>query len=537
MIASRTLPCLAFAAALGCAAPIPEAPAPAEAAPSGWGLREDAAARGLVLDLPPRPSQLGSFGGSVVAEDLDGDGDIDVSTVDLRGGVTVFENDGAGGFEPVVVRPPDGDWSRLVLSHCAVQAVGDARPDLLLTGFNQLYRMENLGGLSFGPLEVLVEELTPFPTSSFSTVAAGDADGDGDLDLLLPGMSGMAPDTPGQPGTWDLLLIHRGGGAFDPPRQIGDAERPTQSFAAVWTDRDLDGDQDLLVTSVSAGNDIQRTTWWVNVGPGDGGPELLEEPLETAGFEAPMGIARADLDGDGRPDYCLADMGPAPCYGRVGDDWLEHGVGRGLTPANGARTIGWSLELEDLDNDGVVDAVMAAGHSAASYQAVAGGWTEHPDYILQHPDVLWLGRADGDGGVRFDDRTEEQGFGDVADHYGAAAADFDGDGALDVVLVGNEDPAALWMSEGATASWLEVELEGPPGNPQGLGARVTLLSAAGWQEREILGQRGYGQGPSRAHFGLGEDEDVDAIEVLWSDGALSELAGVEARQVITLTHP
>ena len=522
---------------LGCAAPPPGEVAPIPE-PRALALESQAAARGLLLDLPPRPPQIGSFGGSVVAEDLDGDGDIDISVVDLWEGVTVFANDGFGVFDALVVHPTRGTHTRLsTISHSAIQVRGDRLPDLVMTGWNRVLVMENLGDLRFGPLQVLAAPLTPHPQSVFSTVAAGDPDGDGDLDLFLPGMTGMAgleSATHDHPGAWDVLLFNDEG-TFSAPLQIGDPEQPSQSFAALWSDRDLDGDLDLLASSVSDGYRAQPTTWWMNEGLDGDRPRFIPQEMDMAGFASPMGIARADLDGDGSPDYCLADMGPVPCFSHSGGDWLELGVGRGLRPSDVEHTIGWSLDLEDLDNDGALDAVMSAGHSAASYHATEQGLTDHPDYILEHPDVLWRGALED--GLRFTDVTAAFGFGDLADHYGAAVADFDGDGALDIVQVGNEDPAALWMNGDPQRPWLEVELEGPDGNPQGLGALVSILSDRGAQEREISGLRGYGQGPSRAHFGLGEDEVVHRVEVLWPGGALSVLEDVTARQVVTISVP
>jgi enediyne biosynthesis protein E4 len=514
----------------GCVAP-EQGDDPAAPEWSDLRLAPVAAERGLVLDLPPRPARVGSFGGGVVAEDLDGDGDIDVSYVDLWGRATVYANDGLATFEPTVVSEGfDAATPPQIATHAAVHVVGDRLPDLVLTGWNRVWVLENLGDLAFAERRPLTPPLTDSHLSVFASIAPGDADGDGDLDLFLPGLGGIHPDDDLRPGGLDLLLWNDGG-TFDTSTVLGDPELPSQSFAGAWTDRDLDGDLDLLVTSVSDGHVAQGTSWYDNHGSGLSDPE----PMDMAGFASPMGIARADIDGDGLPDYCLADMGPTPCFVQSEDGWTEQGIARGLYTSSRQRVIGWSLVFDDLDNDGVVDGLMAGGHSAASYRAVAEGWLDHSDYVEEHPDTVWFGRR-GDG-LRFVDGTAAYGFGDLSDHYGAAAADFDGDGGLDLVLVGNEDPAELWLNAGTGRSWLEVELDGPDSNPQGFGARVSVLTEDGWQEREISGPAGYGQGPSRAHFGLEGDEQVHTIEVVWPGGAVSTVDGVEARRVVTIPHP
>ena len=91
------------------------------------------------------------------------------------------------------------------------------------------------------------------------------------------------------------------------------------------------------------------------------------------------------------------------------------------------------------------------------------------------------------------------------------------------------------MNRCSDGGWLTVRAVGAPGNPLGLGARVTVTGER-TRVREIQGQRALGQGPARAHFGLG-DEDVVDVEVRWTDGAVMTLEGVEARQTLRVEHP
>jgi len=179
---------------------------------------------------------------------------------------------------------------------------------------------------------------------------------------------------------------------------------------------------------------------------------------------------------------------------------------------------------------------LAGGHSAASYRAVAEDDVDDPDYVVEHPDTLWRGVREG-GALRFDDITQELGFGDVEDHYGQAAADFDGDGFLDLVVGASESPVRLWMIACGAGAWVEVDFAGPAWNRAGWNARVTVEADGRTQTRELLGARGFGQGPSRLHFGLGDVDTVDRLVVRWPDGTEDEHVDLPVRAVFVARHP
>ena len=83
---------------------------------------------------------------------------------------------------------------------------------------------------------------------------------------------------------------------------------------------------------------------------------------------------------------------------------------------------------------------------------------------------------------------------------------------------------------------MEVELIGPPGNREGHGAQVRLEAGGTVQVEELYNLRTLGQGPARIHFGLGEAEMVDRIEVFWPGGQLDVWQDLPARRTIQLTY-
>jgi len=121
----------------------------------------------------------------------------------------------------------------------------------------------------------------------------------------------------------------------------------------------------------------------------------------------------------------------------------------------------------------------------------------------------------------------------------AAIGDHDRDGALDIFaassrLFGNARSAFLHNIGARENHWLEVRLVGVVSTREALGARVTLEGDEGLQVREVH------TGPVETqplHFGLGDQEEVDSLEIRWPSGLIQELRDVRADQLITIEEP
>ena len=411
------------------------------------------------------------FQAAVVARDVDGDGDIDVLRNGERAPPTLYLNDGTGRFDAgtslwTVFDTPVGAPTQLALADLD----GDRLPEVIAWDVGWLLIARNLGGGQFGPPEATWVA----PDAGYSIVASialGDADGDGDLDIAVgttwsfselpqgsaPVVDGVAPD----------LLLRNDDGVFGFQQTlIPEGGAPALGQTLLWTDRDADGDLDLLVGS-DQGGVFPPTAFYRN----DDGVFVDDAQAVSADLQlSAMGIAARDLNDDGALDYCMTDVGPVACLLSGPEGYVESGTALGLVADHAERTdrwSGWGIEFADLDGDGWDDVLAVA--------ALPGPpeWPPEPDdpALMEQPDALWMGGPDG-----FVNRSEELGFASIEDHWGLAVADFDADGALEWVTAGAFDGLRYWDVPCTENTWVTVQLVGPPGNRGGFGARVEVRS-------------------------------------------------------------
>jgi len=485
---------------------------PCESPTTGWARFEDEAAeRGLTDALP-----FWAVGTPhhVVVEDLDGDGDLDLLWWSNDSVLQVFHNDGRGQFTlvPDAATGINDRSPALLVAH----VTGDRLPDLVISRPGALLVRENVAG-AFGP----PTELRYAPSEDSDVVqvlAAGDVDGDGDLDLLAPG---LMPGTsqPGDPpsGTLDRLLLMEDG-ALDEVIEL-QSDEGTIVLAATLTDFDFDGDLDVLAPS-----DLRLpAALWRNDG---GSPPVFVEVAQSLSANIAggyMAIDSADLNGDGLLDYCFADTEPPTCLASTGGGpFLETHVAWGLSIDEpvGLGTVGWGFDFADLDGDGWLDIVQVAGAM------------QDADAALEWQDLVWAGGP----GPSFDDVSTETGIDSRDDNYGQVVADLDEDGWLDILVLGPNAPPRLWLNQCGDGDWLEVDLDGPDGNPDGIGARVELEAGARSMVREVSTARGMSQGPSRVHFTF-TGEAATALVVRWPDGAETRIEDPPARRKVRVVHP
>ena len=240
-----------------------------------------------------------------------------------------------------------------------------------------------------------------------------------------------------------------------------------------------------------------------------------------------MGIASTDLDGDGYPDYFLTSMadnklqmlaGP-PQKGEPRPDYKDVAYAKGVTahrPYLGEDlrpSTAWHAQFEDVNNDGLADLFIAKGNIA-----------KMPDFAAKDPNNLLLQRPDG----KFYEAGEKAGVASVATSRGALLVDLNLDGLVDLIVVNRWEKAQLWRNTTPNAGhWIEVRLEQPGANRDGIGAWIEVRRGAAVMRREITVGGGHASGElAWWHFGLGDSVRPE-IRVIWPDGAVSGWQPVE----------
>ena len=477
--------------------------------------------------------------------DFDGDGWLDVylangssRSLDDAGKAPhdyLLRNRGDGTFADATEALGSGDtsWS----SGCAVGDYdNDGDPDLYLTNYgpNKFYR--NDGGRF---RDVSDESGTAGPQWSppkWSMGAGfGDVDGDGDLDLFVANFTDFDPvtsppaptqDSPcklkGVPivcapdyyeGQQDLLYLNNGDGTFrDVSATAGIAQsEPGHGFAAVFSDLDDDGDQDLYVA-----NDSGPNFYYENAGDGtftDISWESGSMVNEHGEPEGSMGLTVGDYNNDGRLDIFVTNFVEQSntLYENDGDNlFLDQTTSLGLDPV-GFNYSGWGTKLFDFDNDGWLDLFVTNGHTDERLeQRYPADTYAEPNFLLRNE----AGRRYVDVSERVGLREREPGVG-----RGTAFADFDNDGDIDVLVVNkNELPALLRNDGGNRRNWLAIRTRGEESNRDGMGAKVIVSAGRVRRLFEVRASDSYlSSNDPRVHVGLGDAVSAD-VEIRWPSG-------------------
>ncbi len=242
-----------------------------------------------------------------------------------------------------------------------------------------------------------------------------------------------------------------------------------------------------------------------------------------------MGIASQDLTGDGRPEVMLTSMGDQLLQyaGERGYETARYEVGatahRPFVGDDGRPSTGWHAAFGDVDNNGLADIFIAKGNV-----------DQMPGLAMHDPNNLLMGQPDGS----FAEAADKAGIATTARARGAALADLNADGLLDLVVVNRRAPMELWQNATRDAGqWLAVEAVQPGRNRRAVGGWVELRDASGRvQTQEITVGGGHAGGSAvPLHFGLGRASSAE-IRILWPDGSASGWFTSTTGRIIRITR-
>ena len=533
--------------------------------------------------------RLGQGGPGVAWTDIDGDGDSDALVGGGGGaGLSVFRNDGAGGFSPdrgargdgaAGPAPSPGDQTGLVIvpgRAGATVVVGTATYD----GTDRAAASATV--LRASGTALREAQTLPAAESSTGPLAAADVDGDGDVDLFAGGR--VVPGQYPAAATSRLFLNEGGRYVLDESNAAVLAGVGLVS-GAVFSDLDADGDPDLLLAiewgpvrllvnrdgrfedATAAFGLESRTGWWNGVTTGDLNEDGLPDVIAsnrglnsqfTASSEHPATAYHADLDNDGFRDVIearydeftramvpvrglLTLAGGLPFlrgriqgfehYGQLGvNEILEQPAD--LLPTVEATTLahtvfinrGGSFEAFDLPRESQLAPAFHAGVADMDGDG-------HEDVFLSQNLFALRGEADRDDGGRGlwlrGDGTgaltpvpgQRSGIAVYGEQRGAAFADYDGDGRVDVLVSQNAAGTKLYRNTGAKPG-LRVRLRGGPGNPAAIGAAIRLEYAGGalGPLRAVRAGGGYWSQDDPVQV-MGLAAEPTAVRVRWPDGS------------------
>jgi enediyne biosynthesis protein E4 len=502
------------------------------------------------------PETMGGGGGFF---DFDNDGHPDLLLVngtpwphDARGdlarraSLTLYSNDGSGRFEDVTARVGLTD-SFYGMGVAFGDFDGDGFTDVFVTavGENRLYR--NVGGRRL--VDVTAEAGVAGGPDSWSTCAAFvDYDNDGLLDLFvcnyvrwsreidfeldyrLTGVGRAYGPPLNYQGAHSYLYRNNGDGTFsDVSEQAGiQVSNPAtgvpvgKALGVAPIDVDGDGAIDLLVA-----NDTVRNFFFHNRGDGtfEEAGELYGVAYDRDGSATgAMGIDAGHHRNDHDLAFAIGNFANemTSFYVTQGDPTLF--ADEAITSGIGAASrilLTFGVLLLDVDLDGRLDLLQANGHLEEEI-----GQVDPSQHYRQPAQLFWNA---GPASARTFEAVPPERLGDLARPLvgrGAAFADIDGDGDLDVLLLQTGGPPLLLRNDQQSGNhWLRLKLVGEAGNREAIGAWVELTIDGETQRRQVMPTRGYlSQSELPVTFGLGSAASVESIVVIWPDGSRQEVA-------------
>ena len=418
----------------------------------------------------------------------------------------------------------------------------DGRDDVYITALEGDHLFHSEGGGKFRD----VTRQAGIQNANFGTSAAWfDYDRDGKVDLFVANyvqwsakgdlwcsMDGSTKSycTPeSYKGNPSRLFHNLGNGRFeDVTQRAGLGDSTSKSLGVAVLDYNNDGWPDLFVANDTQPNKLYRNN--------RNGTFTEEAVLAGVAFgedgvaRGAMGADASDYDQSGRTHLLVGNFSNQMLglYHNEGNGLFVDEAPRSAVGRDSLLSLAFGVFFFDYDLDGHPDIFAANGHIDQEIGRV------QPKIQYRQPPLLFRNVGQG----KFEDSSKAAGpeFQRPIVARGAAYADFDRDGDLDILISTNGGPAYLFRNDGGNRNhWIQLKLAGMQSNRGAIGAVATIESGLGKQRQTVHSGSSYcSQSDLALTFGLGKDENVKSIDIEWPSGHKDHLTNVKANQFLTI---
>ncbi len=448
----------------------------------------------------------------------------------------LYKNNGNGTFTPVseLSGVVPGRWS---MAAGAIDIDNDGNQDLYLLNYgpNTFYR--NNGNGTFTDITASIGLAGPEKLNGFTKWSIGvsfwDYNNDGRLDAMVgnflafdpayksPSTPEMMPSPTEYNGQASMLYEQQPDGKFIDVTKKNNLYFPDSKCMGLTVfDYDDDGDLDIFQA-----NDHQFNFMFRN----DKG--TYKEVAIQSGLAAnsqgkgtgSMHGSIGDIDGDGLIDILVTDLDYGALYRNTGNGvFVDITESSGVAEAMAGKS-SWGAQLFDYDNDGDLDIIAANGTAE--------------ELILQYPLLL---ENDGKGHFRNVGKDHGSYFSTKRSGRSLAVSDFDNDGDLDIIIshLDKQGTPVLLRNDGGNKNhWLGLTLQGKDGPASTIAAKVTVT--AGGKKQVLVNQWAttyLSNNDPRMHIGLGQQKQIDLLEINWSDGKKEAYKNIDANRYVTISE-